>query len=248
MDKNILITVILYCVAELLLLISTNQLFGKKILKKRIILALLFCCIYCLACLCIPFPIIRSPVGRLLSLLTMGWIVFGSSWQCSAVFVLLSLALVGMVTNAQSIWFWILSTLTIGGLSLLGFRNLSVRRYVPVVLRHNDQSVALTALRDTGNTLCDPVTGQPVMVVAAEIAGKLMGLTPEELCLPIHTIRRLPGSRLIPYHSVGCNEGFLLAVRLGDVTVGSWRGSCLVAFAPNALGAGEFQALIGGTL
>ena len=43
--------------------------------------------------------------------------------------------------------------------------------------------------------------------------------------------------------------GRLLAMRLQQVRIGSWKGSCLVAFAPDGLSRdGAYQALTGGTL
>ena len=246
MSKDIILTVILYSTVELMLLISTNRLLAKPIHRLKMVLSVLFGCLYCTLCLCTPIALIRSSLGRLVSLGIMAWLAFGRNWRCGAVFVLLSLALVGIVPNTQSVWFTILGAVIIASLSAIGFRNVYKDRYVPVILRHNEQCVALTALLDTGNTLRDPITGNPVMVVSADIAQGLVGLSREELVAPTRAIEHLPGSRLIPFHSVGCDDGLLLAMRMRDVTVGSWRGSCLVAFAPKGLGTMDFQALIGG--
>ena len=119
-------------------------------------------------------------------------------------------------------------------------------RYVPVVLRRGENRVCLTALRDTGNTLTDPVTGQPVLVVDGNTCASITGLTREQLRAPLEAITQLPGSRLIPYRAVGQPAGFLLALRLPEVRIGAWKGSCLVAFAPDGLDNREFQGLTGG--
>jgi len=85
-------------------------------------------------------------------------------------------------------------------------------------------------------------------VIGADAAQQLTGLTREQLLTPVETIGILPGLRLIPYHSVG-SSGFLLALRLRDVKIGSWRGSTLVAFAPERLSMeGAYQALTGGAI
>ena len=107
----------------------------------------------------------------------------------------------------------------------------------------------MTALQDTGNTLCDPVTGRPVLVVGVEIAQQLTGLTQQQLRCPVEAIAEapLPGLRLIPYRAVGQPSGLLLALRLQDVRIGNWKGSSLVAFAPDGLSReGAYQALTGG--
>ena len=148
----------------------------------------------------------------------------------------------------EKVWVLMLGTTIIGVICILGFKGGDVGRCVPVILRHNDRSIALTALRDTGNTLRDPISGQPVMVVAGKTGEALFDLTPEDIALPVQGIQNLPGSRLIPFHSIGCESGFLLAMRICDVTIGEWTGSYLVAFAPQGLDTGEFQALIGGMI
>ena len=55
--------------------------------------------------------------------------------------------------------------------------------------------------------------------------------------------------RLIPYRTVGQQGAMLLAMRLRDVKIGSWRGNALVAFAPECFGKGDgYQILVGGAL
>ena len=103
------------------------------------------------------------------------------------------------------------------------------------------------ALRDTGNTLRDPITGGEVLVIGADAAGELTGLTQAQLRNPIDSLGTIPGLRLIPYHSIGNEGGFLLALKLQNVKIGSWKGSSLVAFAPEGLNLeGTYQALTGG--
>ena len=132
-------------------------------------------------------------------------------------------------------------------LSYLGFGGRIVgTSYVPVELTLGEKRLQLTALQDTGNTLRDPITGKPVLVVSAEAAQKLTGLTCEQLRNPVESISAIPGLQLIPYNSIG-GRGFLLALRLRNVKIGNWQGSSLVAFAPEGLGSeGVYQALTGG--
>jgi stage II sporulation protein GA (sporulation sigma-E factor processing peptidase) len=107
----------------------------------------------------------------------------------------------------------------------------------------------LTALQDTGNTLRDPITGRQVLVVGADVAQKLTGLTVQQLKKPVENVGLLPGLRLIPYRAVGQEAGLLLALKLPQVKIGTWQGNSLVAFAPEGLSPdGAYQALTGGVL
>ena len=121
------------------------------------------------------------------------------------------------------------------------------KKMIPIELETNGKIVRCTALQDTGNTLKDPLTGEPVLVVASDIGQQLTGLTQEQLRNPVESVMLLPGLRLIPYRAVGTRSGFLLAQKFSNVRVGTRRGSALVAFAPERLSMdGEYQALTGG--
>ena len=121
------------------------------------------------------------------------------------------------------------------------------KRYIPVELTYQGKNLQLTALRDTGNGLVDPVTGRQVLVVGADVAQELTGLTREQLHKPVESMGSIPGLRLIPYRSINCSSGFLLGMRFQDVKIGSWQGSSLVAFAPEWLHPeGAYQAVTGG--
>lgn len=121
---------------------------------------------------------------------------------------------------------------------------------VPVTLELNGRRVHLSALRDTGNTLCDPVTGESILVAEWKSAAALLGLDlkaedfakPAELALRLARYR----PRLIPYRAVGTASGMLLAlpciIRMEKLTK-----SGLVAFSPSPLSdGGGYEALTGG--
>lgn len=129
---------------------------------------------------------------------------------------------------------------------------------VPLTLRIGMRTVPLTALLDTGNTLKDPLTGEPVLVVDGSIAAQLLpdaGLSTASLADPAGLFASLSEQypfcrfRLIPYRAVGTVSGLLLAVRC---EVSGKRGKPelkLVAFSPTPVSqTGEFDALIGGCL
>lgn len=118
---------------------------------------------------------------------------------------------------------------------------------VPVTIALGDKQLKLTALRDSGNTLRDPFSGEPVMVVGEKSAKALLGQV--DLRNPAEVMAQWSESkpcRLIPYHALS-GSGLLLAVRCDRVTVGGRKAGNLVAFSPETLsGADTYQALTGG--
>ena len=200
------------------------------------------------------FSFLGGILWRVVSLALMGWIAFGSNISAlrrCALFVLLSMALGGiaMMLSQGGFASILLGCLGILLICFIGFGGRVVAKYVPVELKYTDQTVRITALVDTGNTLRDPITGCPVLVVGAQVAGQLLGLTKEQLQSPPDALRgmKIPGLRLIPFHTVGKENGMLLAMRMKGVRIGSWRGDPIVAFAPEGLGNNDaYQALTGG--
>ena len=107
----------------------------------------------------------------------------------------------------------------------------------------------LLALRDTGNTLQDPLTGRPVVVVEGE---KLRPLLPElprldrqSLAHPVELLRDLEGTagdlrlQLLPYRAVGVECGLLLALRVDRANCGGGEvRDCLTALSPTPLSDG----------
>ena len=125
------------------------------------------------------------------------------------------------------------------------------REYVPLTLTYGGKTASLIALRDSGNTLRDPVSGRQVLVVSGDIGQRLTGLTENQLQHPLETLaqRPIPGLRLIPYKAVGRSGGFLLGLRMEQVKVGNQITEAVVAFAAEDFGRGEvYQALTGGAI
>ena len=123
------------------------------------------------------------------------------------------------------------------------------RNTVSVTIEHRGKKMTLTAWRDTGNTLKDPVTGQPVLIIDGSAASELTGLTQEQLENPIATMTQMPipGLRLIPYHTVDRPDGMLLGLWVDNVRIGGRKKGTVVAFAPTNFGKeGNIRALTGG--
>ena len=251
------VVMLLNFLVDWLLLLAVNRLSGFPLKPGRTAIAAALGGVYAGACLLPGLAFLGNTLWRLVSLLLMGSIAFGvsvSALRRSILFVLLCMALGGVALGLGSGSFWALagSAAVLLGMCLLGFRNApgSVQ-YVDVELQYLGWKEKLTALKDTGNTLCDPVTGRGVLVVSGKVAQRLLGLTCAQLSSPVETVASgcIPGLRLVPYRSVGAAGGMLVALRMENVRIGGKKSSVLVAFAPEGLdGENTFQALIGGAV
>ncbi|MBE6983129.1 MAG: hypothetical protein E7435_02435 [Ruminococcaceae bacterium] len=248
------ILLILNFFVDFFLLLGTNRLSGYPPSPRRAALAATLGAVYSGACFIPGFSFLGNTLWRTVSLGLMGGIAFGfrkSAVRRCVLFYLLSMALGGVALgleggNALTL---IAAAGGVGALCVFGFRGKAGKQFLPVELTYGENRISLTALRDTGNSLRDPLTGQSVLVIGPEAAQSLTGLTREQLHDPASAISALPGLCLVPYRAVGKQGGLLLALRLKNVKIGSWAGKCTVAFAPEGLGGnGEYQALTGGSI
>lgn len=248
------LVVILNFLVDLLLLLAANRLSGYPDRWRRLLPAAALGAVYSGLCLIPRLFFLGHPLWYLVCLGLISLAAFGfqeSTLRRGAVFLLLSLALGGMalalrearfeILLLEALLLWLLTHFAFGG-------NPIGTQYIPVTVTCKDQTVSFMALKDTGNQLKDPISGQPVMVVSPTQAQKLTGLTQQQLSHPLETMAKapIPGLRLIPYCAVGTGSAMLLALRFSSVTVGSHTGDALIAFAPESLG--MQQALIGGSI
>ncbi len=240
---------------DFLLLLGTGRLTGAPPGISRTAAAAGVGAIYAGACLLPEFRFLGGSFWRILILAVMAVLAFGFRRRTvyrGAVFVFLSMALGGVASVLGKGGFagLVLSGLCIAGMCMLGFRGgAGKEEYVCVELTHGGKTVNLTALRDTGNTLVDPITGCSVLIVGADAAEELLALSPKQLADPVGTLAsgKAPGLRLIPYRAVGSPSGLLLAAKLDRVIINGESAGRIVAFAPQLIGSKEkFQALTGG--
>lgn len=240
---------------DLLLIFGTNRLAGSPPGGVRAVFAAAISAVYAGCCLLSDFEVLRNGISRIILLTIMMMVAFGfskSAGRCGLIFLLLKFALQGAagVLGEGGLLSAVLSAVGLACLSAWGFQGRPFgNELIPVELNYRNRQWRLTALRDTGNTLQDPLTGERVWVADAEMGEKLLGLTAGQLSAPAETLASglAPGMRLIPYRTVGQQGAMMLATRIKDVKVGSWKGSAVVAFAPERFGKGEgYQMLIGG--
>lgn len=243
---------LLNLLVDLCLLLGANALAGYPLLVKRCVGAAVLGGVYGAACLLSPFRFLCGTVWRVVFLGLMSVIAYGldrSALRRGILFALLSMALGGIALGLGSggLPALIASAAALALLCAVGFHGKAgARRYVSVELQYRDRIRRITALVDTGNTLRDPVTGRPVLVVGPETAWELAGLTAQQLVDPLDTMTRVPGLRLIPYRAVGQPSGMLLGMRMDSVKLDGKPQELIVAFAPELARRDGFEALAGG--
>lgn len=247
------LVMLLNFLVNLLLLLAANRLSGCPGSAGRCLGAALLGGLYGGACMLNQLEFLNGMLWHLVALGTIGLIAFGWSihgLRRCALFAVFSLAMEGVALGLGSggSSALLVGAVAVLGLCFLGFRSgMGQQELVEVELTKGEKHTAMLALRDTGNTLRDPVTGQSVLIADHRSAAALLGLTRQQLRAPVETVASgvVPGLRLIPYRTVGCSGGMLVAIRLDQVRIGKWKGSSLVAFAPEGLG-GTYGALTGG--
>lgn len=242
-------------VVNFLLLTGTDLVSNHSPYWGRLVVAAAIGSVYSGICLISGFQFLGNGFWRMVFLVIMSVTAFGfcrNALRQGVIFIMLSLALGGLAVCMNGSG-GISLLLAAGGLFLmciLVLRNGNNQPInVPVEITYDGQSSRFTALRDTGNTLRDPTTGQRVLVVDCKIAEMIFGFTQQQLRSPVETMLTSGYSRLrlIPYSAVGQPEGMLLGIRCDMVRIGRWKGSVTVAMSPNSIGKGEsYQALTGG--
>lgn len=129
--------------------------------------------------------------------------------------------------------------------------------HVCVVL--DDKKVLLEALWDTGHTLCDPCSGNPVLTAWYGALEQLWSKDTREIlnqlemqgslwCLEQINLVQPGRFRLIPYRAVGVDWAVLLAFRADKLIVdGKDLGTTMIALSPTPItDGGGYNALWGG--
>ncbi len=251
--------------ADYLLCLLAARLCSVPLARGRYALAALFGAFWAVAAAA-RGALFRAPGGKLLAAAALCLIAYGGRREFArlcAAFLALGAALGGglwaltlcsdgaalppAALGAAFLLFWALA-----GLYLRGCAAARERETASVELVFLGRSARFRALVDTGNTLCDPISGAHVMVVAPSA---LRGVFADQAALfsleePLDILscadaqEALRGKlRLVPYAAVGA-RGFLVAFRPERLLVDE-RERCdlLVALSPSALGEG-FEAIL----
>ena len=245
--------IVLNFLIDFILLVGVNRLSGHPAGFTRAAIGGAVGGIYAAMCMLPSLRFLSSVLWRGISLALVSLTTFGmnrSALRRGILFILLSMALGGLVTSLDTGKFWglVVSAGTLAFLCGAGLRGNPVHRFLPVLIRYGSREARILALQDTGNTLRDPITGESVLVVSESVARTITGLSGDDLRDPVTTVAsgKVPGLRLIPYHAVGKSGGFLLGLRCDEVKIGKMDGGRLVALSPDGFVSKEYQALTGG--
>lgn len=272
----------LNAIIDYLLLLASARLAGEPLHRLRYGLGASIGGLYAVGLFVPGFSFLRRPIYKFLSALLMLMIAYGSSRRLvrqALIFLSLTCAFGGVVVaigllggQGLSLGYGIFYSVMDQKIVLLSaalcyvvitmaFQRLgkhsAATELFPVRFSLFGQTVELTALLDTGNTLSDPISGRGVIVAEASALYELFPPghqpTPELLADPVGALARLGTGRwqgrfrLLPYRAVGVACGLLLAVKMDWIEVhGTRQGGQLVALSPTPLSdGGGYRAMMG---
>ena len=201
--------------------------------------------------------------------LGMARVAFGPPpelWRCWGVFLALSAGVAGAVMALARLagtagrWFAAPSRLLLPAFALC---YAAVRFFFLRLFRQRGREVTevrvalagreavFSALRDTGNALEDPLSGDRILVADARVLtplfGSPVGALPEDGAESFRLLTRIPALRgrlrLVSYSAVGTERGLLPCFRADRVTADGEELRCLVAVSPTPVGEGEYSAI-----
>lgn len=249
--KSILLPAVFVAFVDWLLIRGTNKLFGSCHSRIKTVIGALLGGIHAILCLTPGFNFLNAGIWRMILLAAAGMIAFELDVRRTSLYCLANMGLGSLVMclGKGSVVDILFTVLLICALCFIGFQGKPGRsRYIPVHIPMPNGILSATALADTGNSLRDPVTGQPALILSAELGSKLLGTDRMLFAHPASGIMKLPGARLLPYSTVGGN-GLLLAKKFKNVQIGSKISDVLIAFSPSEIGKGKgFNALTGGNI
>jgi len=257
---------ILNLIADYLICLASARICGLYLKRIRYLISALFGAAYSVAVYLPGTAVLSLPATKLAIGILMGLIAFGSEQKplrCTAVFMVVSAAFGGGI--------WALSmaegekiSLSLRSLLLLFALFYSITRLIfhcraklpekkraCIQLEFLGRKSCFMALIDTGNSLSDPSSGRPVMLVSPHALHPLfpeytniLTFSPVELVEISASIPELSGKfRLLPYSAIG-SHGLLPAFSPDKVLVdGKECSELLTAVSSYAMGDG-FEALI----
>ena len=233
--------VVLNGIVDYLLLLSAAWLSGLPLRRGRLVLWAALGGLYAGAVFLpglevLGVPVIRAAAGIAMALGAMKW-----RWRPAGVFLLLAAGspsgLVQRLYLADISWQGILLVSAGFYLVLRFFMGQAARHgggeLLQVTISVGGRTQTVTALHDTGNTLRDPVSGCPALVLERQAADGLWSpevaqvlaesAAPEEKMARLHRIGCPVRFTLLPFRAVGTAAGLLLAARSDYIEVNGRR-------------------------
>ena len=262
-------------VVDYLLLLTTAQLMGLPLRRGRYIIVSVIGGIYGAAAMV--FPLLgqwwaKCAVGLVIALIAY-WRET-ERWRAVALYFLLSGAMAGAmlaVTLRSGQGGGVVYFATMGWRTLLlsaaGFYGLLTLLFYQKAKHGGGELMEMTldafgrqcriqVLRDSGNVLRNPVDGAPVLVAESEAVRGLLPDTAAQIIMggggPEDKMAALYDAgftafTLLPYQSIGCSEGLLLALKSDAIQAGNRRiPRALIALYHGKIGRGLYHGLWGG--
>ena len=263
-----------------LLLILGSRLCAYRVMRLRTLIAAALGGVYAVLSLLPPLAFLASVPGKIISFLLMAAIAYGvrrAAIRPAALALVCSAALAGVMVLVSELFSFefialdgtvyypvtaraLVLTAGIFYAAAAWIANGSVRHRKEEIeqleLSTPFGKITVTAFVDTGNTLTDPLTGEPVLVLDWGRGAELLGVhsTVAEAADPVLALQnfteRCPGLRfrLIPYGAVGAG-GLLMAFPCTAKKKHGKKRKILTALSPTPLSAAEnYEALIGGSV
>lgn len=249
---------VLNLAADYVLLLMTAKVAGFPARRLRLLAAAFLGALYALVAAM--FPPLSGWPGKGICCVLMALTAFGRGrklLRLTLVFIGLSAAFAGGVTALAGrgrVKLWVTASAFLLGAVFYpaAFRRIGTHRVVGQVetvrVELGGKSASFQALVDTGNTLRDPVTGEPVTVCVPEALRPLFRTGEAELLAngdPTEAAKVLGDRfRLVPYRSLG-GGGVLAAFRPDRLVIGGKvQKSGLVAIAREGISEGKGYAAL----
>lgn len=274
---------VLNLMIDYLLLLTAARLAGAPLQRGRLLCGAALGAVYAVAVFLPGCAALGRPLGRLTAGVVMNILAFWKmqrQWRIICLSLLLSAALAGIVmalglaagsasTVAGKLYYaqigWPMLLGTACGMYVLlhmifrqGARH-GGGELMRVAVKIQGKERELLALHDTGNTLRDPISGQPILVIEQEALRGIWDpeiaeilyrpLQVEEKIARLHHAGRGIGFTLLPFRSVGA-AGLLLAVRSDSIRVErmTYRHAWVALSERCVSDGGAYRALWGGTV
>ena len=262
-------------VVDYLLLLTTAQLMGLPLRRGRFIITSVIGGAYASAAMVFPWLgrwWVKWAVGAAIALAAY-WRE-ADRWRATALYYLLSGAMAGVMLavalrtgqEGSTLYFATVGWRTLL-LSAAGFYGLLSLLFYQKAKHGGGELMEMTVdafghrchiqvLRDNGNVLRNPVDGKPVLVAESEAVRTLLpeaaahiimgGGAPEDKMAALYDAG-FTCFTLLPYHSIGCSEGLLLALKSDAIQTGNSRmPKALIALYHGRIGRGAYHGLWGG--
>ncbi len=120
------------------------------------------------------------------------------------------------------------------------YKKYSLRDYLQVVVLKDGKAAKLTVLVDTGNLLCDPIQGSPVIVAEQYALRGIIGGGDV-----FEKAQQIDGVRLIPFSTIQSDNGLLVGFKPDKICCKTpLRDDIIIAVTPKKFNA-EYNALAG---